>query len=248
MTAGEILAVHEHRPWPLPRRPWIMRQEWHRLLFAHWAVDPEKLRPLVPAVLPLDIRENCCWVAVTPLYISGLRLRGLPAIPGPSSFPELNFRTYVTLEGKPGVYFFSLDAGSAAAVMGARLFYSLPYFYAHMRVRYAADSVHYSSSRRHLGRIAEFEADYMPAGPVVDAAPGSLEHFLTERYCLYAVEARRLYRAEIHHVPWPLQHAKAIIARNTVAKAAGLDLPDVPPLLHFARRLDVLVWSPDRLM
>jgi uncharacterized protein YqjF (DUF2071 family) len=161
--------------------------------------------------------------------------------------PELNVRTYVRLHGKPGVYFFSLDAGAVLAVMGARLFYALPYFYAHMRVRYGAESVHYVSSRRHKGKIAEFEADYGPVGSPSTPAPGSLEQFLVERYCLYAVQRRRVYRAEIHHVPWPLQPAKAVIATNTVAQAAGIELPSEPPLLHFARYLEVLVWTPERL-
>jgi uncharacterized protein len=247
MTAEEILAVNQHRPWPLPQRPWVMRQEWHRLLFAHWAVEPAKVRPLVPPMLELDTREGRCWVAVTPFYLAGLRVRGLPRVPGTSSFPELNVRTYVRLNGKPGVYFFSLDAGAVLAVMGARLFYALPYFYAHMRVRYGAESVHYVSSRRHKGKIAEFEADYGPVGSPSTPAPGSLEQFLVERYCLYAVQGRRVYRAEIHHVPWPLQPAKALIATNTVAQAAGIELPSGPPLLHFASYLEVLVWTPERL-
>ena len=224
-----------------------MRQRWNRLLFAHWAIHPEKIRPLVPPMLPLDVRDGRCWVAVTPFYLSGLRARGLPAIPGTSAFPELNVRTYVHSDGKPGVYFFSLDAGAVSAVMGARLFYALPYFYSHMRVQYRGESVHYVCTRRHMGKIAEFECDYAPSGDVANAAPGSLEHFLTERYCLYAVEAGRLYRAEIHHVPWPLQPATATIATNTMAGAAGIELPDAPPLLHFASKLDVLVWTPERL-
>ena len=224
-----------------------MRQEWHRLLFAHWAVDPEKLRPLVPEVLTLDARDSRCWVAVTPFYLAGLRARGLPPIPGTSSFPELNVRTYVTYNGKPGVYFFSLDAGAVSAVMGARMLYALPYFYAHMRVRYAAESVHYVCSRRHKGKIAEFEGDYASTGPSNTPAPGSLEQFLTERYCLYAVSGRRVYRTEIHHVPWPLQPAKANVSTNTMAQAAGIDLPTEAPLLYFARKLEVLVWAPERL-
>ena len=248
MTADEILAVNVHRPWGLPARPWVMRQEWHRLLFAHWSVDPDKLCPLVPPMLELDVREGRCWIAVTPFYLAGLRARGLPAIPGTAAFPELNVRTYVTFGGKPGVYFFSLDAGSVMAVMGARMFYALPYFYAAMRVRYAKEAVHYISARNHMGKSAAFEGDYRPDGAAVTPSPGSLEHFLVERYCLYAVQARRVYRAEIHHIPWPLQPAQAIITTNTVALAAGIELPPEPPLLHFARHLEVLVWTPERLM
>src|SRR4051794_22159738 len=164
MTPAAILAVQDHRPWPLPQRPWIMRQQWNRLLFAHWPIAPDKMRALVPEPLQLDTREDRCWVAVTPFYLSGLRARGLPPVPGTSSFPELNVRTYVTLGGKPGVYFFSLDAGAVSAVFGARAFYSLPYYYATMRVRYGAESVHFKSARRQAGKIAQFEADYRGVG------------------------------------------------------------------------------------
>jgi uncharacterized protein len=245
MTAEEILRHHQHRPWPLPERPWMMRQQWNRLLFAHWALPPEALRPLLPRQLPLDTFEGKCWVAVTPFYLSGLRPRGLP-LPG-QAFPELNVRTYVTLDGKPGVYFFSLDAGSVLAVFGARIMYALPYFYARMNVIHDSDAVHYRCRRSHLGKTADFQADYRPLSPARTSPPGSLEYFLTERYCLYAVEAQRVYRGEIHHLPWPLQDAEAEIWRNTMAAAAGIELPDQKPLLHFASVMEVLVWAPERL-
>jgi uncharacterized protein YqjF (DUF2071 family) len=249
MTPEGILASHAHRPWPLPNRKWRMVQEWNRLLFAHWPVDPPLLRPLVPPVLELDLREGRCWVAVTPFYLSGLRLRGLPAVPGTSSFLELNLRTYVRYQGVPGVFFFSLDAGSLAAVFGAHAMYGLPYFYASMRMRVSNQgAIHYDSFRAHPGNGAEFRGDYQPTGDVFQAAPGSLEQFLVERYCLYSVQRRRLHRAEIHHLPWPLQPARAEITRNTMAEASGIALPDTPPLLHYARHLQVLVWAPQRLL
>lgn len=249
MTPPEILAEHEHRPWPLPDKPWLMRQQWNRLLFAHWAFDPALLRPLVPPVLELDTRGERCWVAVTPFWISGLQFRGLPAIPGTSSFPELNVRTYVRYQGRPGVFFFSLDAGSRAAVFGARAMYRLPYFHAHISVRVhpGTDSVRYDCLRSYRGKTAEFRGEYRPVGDGFQAAQGSLEQFLVERYCLYAVKSQRLYRADIHHVPWTLQPAHAQIQVNTAAAAAGITAPhDV--LLHYARSLEVLVWGPERLL
>jgi uncharacterized protein len=222
-----------------------MRQQWNRLLFAHWPLPPQNIRPLVPKQLPLDTFGGRCWVAVTPFYLSGLRPRGVPF--GGEAFPELNVRTYVTLNGKPGVYFFSLDAGSVLAVFGARTFYALPYFYARMRINRSGDSVHYRSRRAHMGKVAEFDGRYRPVSPARNADSGSLEHFLTERYCLYAFEAGRLYRADIHHVPWPLQDAQADISRNTMANAAGIQLPDEAPLLHYAEMIEVLIWPPARL-
>ncbi|MGZ4840026.1 MAG: YqjF family protein, partial [Terriglobales bacterium] len=162
-------------------------------------------------------------------------------------FPELIVRTYVTRNGKPGVYFFRLDDGSVMAVFGARTIYALPYFYARMKIEHDGDAVRYQCRRSHLKNVAEFQAHYRPVSPPRTSMPGTLEHFLTERYCLYAVEAGRVYRAQIHHLPWPLQAAEAEISRNTIAAAAGIRLPDSTPLLHFARALEVLVWAPERL-
>ncbi len=235
----EVLKFFEHRPWPMSSGPWIMQQTWNDLLFAHWPVAPESLRALIPAVLPLDTFNGQCWVAVTPFHMTGVRGRWLPPIAGTSSFPELNVRTYVNHGGKPGVFFFSLDAASHLAVLGARAAYHLPYFYARMNVRPEKDCVHYDSFRN---RNAEFRGMYRPVGPVQLRQPGTLEHWLTERYCLYTVFRGSLFRAEIHHEPWPLQDAEAEISANTMATAAGIQLPEVPPLLHFSKKLEVLIW------
>jgi uncharacterized protein len=224
-----------------------MEQHWYELLFAHWPVAPDALRPLVPPALPLDTYDGRCWVSVTPFRVSSLRPRGLPPPPLGSSFPELNVRTYVTLEDKPGVFFFSLDAGSVAAVFGARMMYALPYFYARMWVKPEADGVAYECRRSHMGVVAEFEGRYRPVSTPRPAQPGTLEHFLVERYCLYTARGPRVYRAQIHHLPWPLQDAEAEIGRNTMAAAARITLPEKPTLLQFARHLQVLVWWPERL-
>ncbi len=238
-----------HRPWPLPARPWLLAQRWTDLLFAHWPVATDVVRALVPRVLPLDLYEGRAWVSIAPFYISHLRARPVRAVPLPglSAFPELNVRTYVVLDQKPGVYFFSLDAGSPLAVAGARLVYHLPYYRAAMRLRRVDGRVEYTSRRtHHRAPPARFRGRYAPTGAVERSAPGSLDFWLTERYCLYAVDpARRVFRADIHHVPWPLQPATAQIDRNTMAEAAGITLPRTAPRLSFARRLDVVVWSPE---
>lgn len=236
-----LLKATAHRPWPLPRGPWIMTQTWHDLLFAHWPLPPQVLRPLVPAQLPLDAYEGQCWLAVTPFHMSHVRPRGVPALAGFSSLPELNVRTYVKLENKPGVYFFSLDAGSLSAVFAARSFYRLPYYYARMKVEVRPDGIGYHSLRR-VPANAEFRGRYRPTAPVQLRPRGSLEHWLSERYCLYTTTGRSVFRAEIHHLPWPLQDAEAEIEVNTMAAAAGIALPNLPTLLHFSRKLDVLVW------
>jgi uncharacterized protein YqjF (DUF2071 family) len=239
-----------HRPWPLPRGPWLTAQRWTNLLFAHWPVDASTLRALVPSSLPLDTFDGTGWLSIASFYLSHLRPRWLPALPWLSEFPELNVRTYVSLGGKPGVYFFSLDAGSALAVAGARATYHLPYFTARMSTsREHTGAVAYRSHRTdHRGKPADFAARYRPVGPVVESAPGTLDHWLTERYCLYATDAaRRIYRTEIHHHPWPLQAVEAEIEMNTMAAAAGIELPSAAPRLAFSSLLDVVVWAPNRL-
>src|SRR5215216_3312597 len=141
------LSRTDHRPWPLPREPWLMAQTWHDLVFAHWPLAPERLRELVPASLPLDTFDGQAWVGVVPFWMSGVRPRAVPGLPWISKFPELNVRTYVTLEDKPGVFFFSLDAARLPAVWAARIFFRLPYFHARMRLRRAGEWVQYASDR-----------------------------------------------------------------------------------------------------
>jgi uncharacterized protein len=231
-----------HRPWPLPSRGWVMGQTWDDLLFAHWRVPEETLRPLVPEALELETKDGSAWLGVTPFTITGLRLRGTLPIPGISDFLELNVRTYVTFGGKPGIWFFSLDASSALAVEAARRMYRLPYFRARMALARRGEWLDYACSRREAAaRPFVWEGRYRPAGPVATPATGTLEHFLTERYCLYAVDGDDVLRAEIHHPPWPLQRAEAEIELNTMPPD-GVDLGDEEPLLHYSARQDVVIW------
>jgi uncharacterized protein YqjF (DUF2071 family) len=216
-----------------------MKQIWHDLLFAHWPLPADKLRPLVPAQLALDTFDGQCWVGVVPFRMSGIRARGLPPIPGLSRFPELNVRTYVTYGGKTGVYFFSLDAANFAAVWAARKFYHLPYFRAAMTSKEIGGSIHYYSRR--LRGDAEFRGHYRPTADVRLREKGSIEHWFTERYCLYTTYENQVFRGEIHHQPWPLQDAEAEFESNTVAASAGISVSG-SPLLHFGRRLEVLIW------
>jgi len=226
-----------------------MAQTWERLLFAHWPVPEEKLRPLVPPGLTLQTFDGRAWLGITPFMLSGLRLRSLPSLRGLAPFPELNVRTYVTLDDRPGVFFFSLDAASALAVAGARRLYSLPYFRARFTVTSGRTGVAYRCRRTHRGAPpAEFSAAYRPIGPIMTWAPGTLVHWLTERYCLYAVtRAGRLRRAEIHHPVWPLQCAEVDIRLNSMTDGLGIQLAASDPVVHFAERLEVYVWPPETL-
>ncbi len=225
-----------------------MTQSWHHLLFAHWPVPADSLRPLLPPGLELDTFQGQAWVGVVPFSIRPLRLRFLPQWPVVTAFLELNVRTYVTAEGKPGVWFFSLDAGDRLAVEAARRVYGLPYYNAQMNMHVDAGHVVYNSNRndKRLGP-GEFSSRYRPIDDVVTATPGSLEHWLTERYCLYTTLGKKLYRANIHHWPWPLQRAGGLIQRNTVTQAHGITLPDDEPLMHYVERLDMLMWALERV-
>jgi len=218
-----------------------MTQSWHDLLFAHWRVDERLLRPHVPAAFDLDRFDGSAWLGVVPFTMSRVAPRGVPPVPWFSAFPELNVRTYVSpRDGKRGVYFFSLDAARLAAVLAARAMFRLPYFPASMQVTGRGEGVHYVSRRR--GGSASFVGSYAPTGPAFGPARGTLEYFPTERYCLYHTDLLgRPARLEIHHAPWQLQTARAEISENTMADPLGIPL-DGAPLLHFAKRQDVVAW------
>jgi uncharacterized protein len=223
-----------------------MSQSWHNLLFAHWPLAPNVVVDKVPPVFELDLYEGMAWLGIVPFRMTNVAPRGVPALPWLSEFLELNVRTYVRVGGKPGVYFFSLDAASRLAVWAARTWLNLPYHAARMSESANEDGVEYESRRR--GADATLSVRYGPVGATYRAPHGSLEYFLTERYCLYHVGHRgRPYRLEIHHPPWPLQAAQATFAANSLAEAAGLPLPDLPPLLHFSKRQDMVAWAPARL-
>lgn len=240
-------ANHEttsHRPFPLPARPWVQEHTWHDLLFAHWPVPDEQLRRLIPRGLELDTFNAKAWIGVIPFRISNIRLRGRPAMPVISSFTELNVRTYVKYRGKPGVYFFSLDADSLFNVIVARNWYNLSYFYSSMEIRHEGERIHFSSCRRNRAPAPEFHSTYRPNGAVFNAQPGSLEHWFTERYCLFTTNRRgQVVSGDIHHAPWPLQRAQATFKLNTMTLPLDIKLRHTSPHLLFARKIDVLIWS-----
>ncbi len=241
------LSPTDHRPWALPSRPWQWAQTWSHLLFAHWPISAEQLRPLIPQDLTLQEFDGSAWIGVVP-FLLDVRPRFVPALPWISNFPEINVRTYVEAEGKPGVWFFSLDARNPLAVWAARRFFHLPYFRARMNLKHEGQSVHYSTRRIHGEHGPEFVGSYHPTSDVCQANPGTLDYWLTERYCLYAQSPQgTLFRADVHHQPWPLQHAEATIETNTMLKPLGIEPLDSPPLLHFSRKLDVTVWRLERL-
>lgn len=229
-----------HRPWPLPKSPWVIFMRWHDLIFLHWPIRPGYIRPLIPPRLELDTFDGWCWIGIVPFRMSGVRPRYVPV---PMALPELNVRTYVKTSGRTGVWFFSLDASSWIAVRVAR-WLGLPYFDARIRIALPGDTVQYDSVRIHKKAPgAEFSGHYRPVGPVYHATPGTLDHWLTERYCLFAaVDPAKVVFGEIHHAPWALQPAEIELRVNNMTQPIGLELPEQKPLAHFARLQEVVAW------
>lgn len=232
------------RTWALPKQPWVMRMTWSELLFAHWPVEPAKVAALLPDGVTLDTRDNQAWVGVVPFLMSNIAPRWCPSVPGLSRFLELNVRTYVTVGGKPGVWFFSLDAASRIAVRVARATFNLPYMDARMSISQGErGAIEYRSQRIHRGEpSADYDASYSVSGDFFEAAPGSLEHWLTARYCLYSVNRKgRIFRGEIDHPPWSLAPATYTERTNTMGKPLGFDFRGDPHLLY-AKPVDVHAW------
>jgi uncharacterized protein len=244
----EVIAQVAHRPWPLPEEDWFMGQIWVDLLFAHWRVPVDVLARVVPSGLELDLYDDTAWIGVTPFIVRGLRLRGTTPVPLLSSFAEINVRTYVTVEGRPGIYFLSLDAASWPAVFAARRSYRLPYFRSEIETEAEGSGRIFAASRISAdGPPAQITARYGPAGGRLPQREGSLERWLSERYCLYTLdEQRSVYRGEIHHPPWPLQPAWAEFEANTMALPFGIQLGG-EPLLHFSACQAVALWPIHRL-
>ena len=238
-----------HRSWPPPMRPWVLAQSWTEVTFLHWRMPAAALASRLPGGVALDTHEGAAWISVVAFRMTDVRLRGLPPLPGAGRFPELNVRTYVTVGERPGVWFFSLDAASRLAVATARRWFHLPYHRAAMTLERSGPDgagVHYTSRRVDpRGAPAEFEAVCTPSGPPRVAERGSLDHFLCERYCLFAARPDgTILRGDVHHAPWPLQPAEVELRACTLLEALDLPRPEGPPRVGFATRVDVPTWAP----
>ncbi len=239
-----VRAATSHRTFPPPESPWLMTMSWCDLCFLHWEVEVDALRALVPSSLPLDLHDGKAYLAVVPFRMEHVSGRFVPDMPGVSAFCELNVRVYVTLDGMPGVYFFSLDATQPLAIWGARTFFHLNYLRANMTCERdsSSDALRYRCVRD--DPPGEFVGRYGPVDDVI-AQPSALEQFLTERYCLYTVDDDgRPMRGHIQHAAWPLQRGFCEVVENTIVP---VPLPlKGEPLVHFARRIDVVGWPLER--
>ncbi|MEM7313003.1 MAG: DUF2071 domain-containing protein [Planctomycetota bacterium] len=237
------------RTWPLPARKYSLRMNWHDLLFMHWPVEAADVQRLLPDGLSVDTRDGQAWIGVVPFHMSDVAPRCVPAVPWVSKFPELNVRTYVTVNDKPGVWFFSLDATNPLAVRVARRFFHLPYTDANISIAPNGDGFDYASERTHRGEpSAELVMTYRPTSKPFFAEAGTLEHWLTARYCLYAADrSGNLLKGEIDHPPWPLQHAEAVTKCNTMLEWLNLKPQSAEPHLLFSQLVKVQAWSNDRV-
>ena len=254
MANAKLRSTTEDRGWDLPQRAPSMRMSWLDLLFMHYQVDAASLQALLPDSVTLDTFDGQAWIGIVPFRMRDVSPRWVPELPLVSRFPELNVRTYVTVDGKPGVWFFSLDATSKIAVRVARWLFHLKYVDA--RINLESDPLdspgkwinYYSTRTDSNAPPAELDCEYRPVGDWYFASLQTLVYWLTARYCLYTTDARgRLFRGEINHQPWRLRDAQAIIKTNTMTEGLGINLGDQKPLLHFAQETQVVAWSLDRV-
>jgi len=229
-----------------PYRTWTVAMRWSHLLFCHWPVPVAALRPHVPPMLRIDTFGGDAWLAVVPFTMPVVRPRLTPPLGfGPGAFHELNVRTYVTYRGEPGVWFFSLDASSPTGVAAGRASMRLAYLRARMSLTESGGTVRCSSERTdRRAPAAAFRATYAATGPARTTAPGTLEHFLTERYRLYTSDLaprapRHLWVGGVEHEPWRLSPAECEIETNSMTLPLGVDVSGRAPLLHAARALEV---------
>ncbi len=218
--------------------------QWLHLLFAHWPINVEQLRPLIPSALEIDVHDGTAWIGLVPFTMRDVNLAPLPvgSWRGFSAFHECNVRTYVTYHDEPGVWFFSLDAASRLAVWGARRFFHLPYFNSRIALNCNGDRVDYSVDRidKPPGRL---RCAWTASQPMQPSRKGDLTYFLTERYVLYSADTMgRVFRGPIWHKRWSLREAELIDLNDSLVEAAGVQVTGPPATLHHADFIDTRAW------
>lgn len=237
-----LLQQQEHRPFPPSARPWFSRQLWENLLFYNFPVDAKALQATLPKGMTVDCYEGNGWISIVPFQLS-MGLRGLPSSFWPLTFNELNVRTYVRVNDKPGIYFYSLDANDWFSVTMARLLFKLNYFNANIGME-ISEFISIDAQRTHQGMPNSlFKAEYTPIGNVFYAQEGSLEEWLTSRWNFFCPSGNNTFiRGDIHHEAWPLQPAKVDFYENQLITDHGLPEAINKPTMYFAKRVHVLAW------
>jgi uncharacterized protein YqjF (DUF2071 family) len=244
-----VLNETTHRPFSLPEKKWIMRQSWRNLLFTHWPISPEVLRPYIPSQLQIDTFNDRAWIGVVVFVMEGIYHRYLPTISLTPTFSEINVRTYVRYNGKPGIYFLSLDVNDLASYTIAKRWYHLPYSLASISYQQEGPTFHVKSIRKAKTNIPiEFKGSYSPNQDVFYAKKETLEHWFIERYCLYSNDNRgNMYCGDIHHRPWPLQTVNTKISMNTLFSMFSFNVSEENSLSSYSRGVDTLIWNIKKL-
>ncbi|MEK3889702.1 YqjF family protein [Bacillus sp. FSL K6-3431] len=236
------------RPFPLPSKPWVMTQMWENLLFSHWPIPLDIIRKHVPPSLKMDLYQGSAWLGVIPFYVNHMKLRGVPEIPYLRSYIELNVRTYVTYQGKPGIYFFRLDANKWPAVIGGRIVAFLPYRLAQMNMKITDNKIYFQSeSQNPSGSKKVLNLTYSSTSKAYLPPQNSLEYWLFERYCFFTARGNHLYRGDIHHDRWRVCSAEAMVHTNTIASFLPHSFFESSPLVHFTAQKKVFIWPLNKL-
>lgn len=225
----KILQQAEHRPWPMPKQMWLWYQEWNNTVFIHGRVNAAWLRKQVPAQLEIDVLDGSAWISIVAFRMQRIRPRFLPAVSAMSNFTEVNIRTYVTLQGKPGVYFISMEGDNQPAVFLARAISGLPYYF----------SANKMNLQQLTGPFLAF--DFEPGEAITDRTTADL--WLTERYCLYYEHRSGIYRYDIHHLPWPLQQVQLSNLQMAYPLMANMPQPFVAERFHYSPGVRVAAWA-----
>ncbi|WP_332649466.1 YqjF family protein [Lysinibacillus sp. 54212] len=231
---GNLTRGYKHRL-SFPKFPWVLQQNWHNVLFVHYPVYSKSLQKFVPRSLELDTFNGMCWVSIVLFIVKKNRIRLLPLIPGTNQFIQMNVRTYVTLDGTPGVYFLSIDASNKVAVTLATTLFFLPNYDAVMNLQQEGSSIFFQSARK--GKVSlEMECCYKPISPVFYATKNSLEAWLIERYTLFSLNRNgQPVRGDIYHAPWQLQHVEATVYKNTMLTDLSIAAEYNEPIFHFSK-------------
>ena len=239
------LTETKHRPFPMPKAPWILTQVWNDMLFLHYQYPSSLIRQFVPQDLELDIYEGKAWISIIPFKVTNMRLRGLPLFPYLHSYLELNVRTYVKYNNIPGIYFFSLDADKLLAVLSANIGLGLPYKKAHMSF-FQEDNDFFIKSKR-IGSVPsyQFDAHYHRHKMLYEPLPNSLDAWLLERYSMYSIWGSYIVRGDIHHDQWKVSMVNADIINNTLLDFLRDDASYYSSThMHYSRRKRFLFFPP----
>jgi uncharacterized protein YqjF (DUF2071 family) len=227
------------------RKPWVMTQEWHDVLFLHWPVSPELVRKHIPSELELDLYNNMAWIGVIFFKVKGNRLRFIPPVPGLNSYLELNVRTYVTYKGRTGVHFFSLDANNPLIVKLTKLGNFLPYRHAKIILKRNKKTFILHSRRKHKNTFPDaLVTTFEPISTPIER--NQFEKWLTERYHLWTKTKGHLFRVDITHSPWVLQNVTGTIHENSMATLLKCDFQKNNPIAHYSKMKKARIFPPEK--